>query len=345
MDGLGAAMAVKINHAHTENIYHPGAYDQEPPLDQLAGKHVYLVDFSYSRDQLMKIVAVARTVTILDHHKTAQDDLQPFIARDEVMAWDLATFEREAESWQRMRHLDNRSPFIRAKFDMTKSGAVLAWEHFSSTPAPLFYRYLQDRDLWTKTFYNCDAVSWGLRSFEPTLDTWMKFFAPYTTGVDANDQHNIDKLEEAGDHIKNFLTLQIQEMSKNTHIIAIVKGGRTHYSYACASPSFMVSDLAGEIAKSAPNGWAACYAFTDKGLVVSLRSAKDEDGLPRYDVGELAKNNSCNGRGGGHTAASGFEVTDMTRVGFFTMSNKPCMVIQARRPLPDITTVTGTTFG
>lgn len=316
MDGLGAALAIKVNADHPDTVYYPGAYDKDPPYEALADKHVYLVDFSYSRDQLMKMAEMARTITILDHHKTALEDLRLFLARDEVMAWPVEEFQKEAEAWKRARQLTHRGPFIRAKFDMAKSGAVLAWEHFSSQPLPLFYQYLQDRDLWTKKFHDCDEVSWGLRSFNTDLNVWLDYFAPYLEGPEGFQGHVIDKLSTDGEAIKRFLDLEIQKMVPSAHPFTILKAGQAHTSVACNAPPFMVSDLAGELAKTTPCGWAACYSLTKSGMVVSLRSARGEDGKPRFDVGELAKGFSCNGRGGGHAAASGFEITNPTRTIF-----------------------------
>lgn len=127
LDGFGAAFAAWKKFGY-EAEYIAVNYGQEPP--PVSGKDVYILDFSYPRETLLKMAAVANTLTVLDHHKTARDDL---------------------------------AGLAFAKFDMEKSGCRLAWEHFHpevELPAMLFH--IEDRDLWeftsplTKPF--CEAL-------------------------------------------------------------------------------------------------------------------------------------------------------------------------------------------
>jgi len=77
---------------------------------------VYILDFSYPRDVLEELRKRVRTLVVLDHHKTAQEDLKGL---------DYATF------------------------NMNKSGAVLAWEYFHpDKDVPSILLDIQDGDLW-----------------------------------------------------------------------------------------------------------------------------------------------------------------------------------------------------
>ena len=102
MDGFGAAWVVwknqKVLNQDVEIEYVSARYGDEPP-PLLAGKHVIIVDFSYSRDALLEINEVAASMIVLDHHKTARANCED---------------------------LDF------ARFDMNKSGAIMAWEWFLS---------------------------------------------------------------------------------------------------------------------------------------------------------------------------------------------------------------------
>lgn len=114
MDGKGAALAAWMALGESA-IYIPVQYKQ--PLPEMEdGKNVYIVDFSYSRDILESIRERSKSIVVLDHHKTAMDDLH-----------DL--------------------PY--AKFDMDKSGAAMAWEYFHpNKDVPPLIQMIQDRDLW-----------------------------------------------------------------------------------------------------------------------------------------------------------------------------------------------------
>lgn len=115
-DGFGAAWAVW--KAHPDWEFFPGVYQNDPP--DCSGRDVYLVDFSYKRAVLESIIDCAESVTIIDHHKTAADDLADLIG-----------------------------PLADGVFDMEHSGAMLAWQWFhGDAEPPQLLRHIEDRDLW-----------------------------------------------------------------------------------------------------------------------------------------------------------------------------------------------------
>lgn len=111
----------------------------EPIPETNPEDNVYIIDFSYPRDELIKL-AEHRGVVVLDHHKTAEQDLG-----------DL--------------------PF--ATFDMEKSGAMLAWEYFFRTESPPpVLRHIEDRDLWRFALSGTMEISSALRSYPQTFPQW-----------------------------------------------------------------------------------------------------------------------------------------------------------------------------
>ena len=138
-DGFGAAYAIWLKHGYQAE-YIPVQHGQPFPEVSL-GETVYVVDFSYSRDILQRVADRCKLV-VLDHHKTAMDDLA-----------DL--------------------PF--AHFDMNKSGAVLAWEYFHpNEPIPLLLTYVQDYDLWTKELPHTEENKAWRGSFPRTFSSWQE---------------------------------------------------------------------------------------------------------------------------------------------------------------------------
>src|SRR4029077_6564994 len=71
-DGFGAAWVVR--RAIPECEFHAGVYQNEPP--DVRGRDVILVDFSYKRPVLEGMARVAASLLIIDHHKTAIDELK-----------------------------------------------------------------------------------------------------------------------------------------------------------------------------------------------------------------------------------------------------------------------------
>jgi len=142
-DGFGAALAVKkyadINKFQCEFI--PAHYGDTPP--DVSGKDVFIVDFSYPRETLLELKEKAKSIKVIDHHKTAQKDLQDL---------DFCVF------------------------DMNYSGAVLTWETiFCTGRVPLLFKYIQDRDLWRWDMENSKAVSAGLQQLKQEFHLWERY--------------------------------------------------------------------------------------------------------------------------------------------------------------------------
>ena len=138
-DGFGAAYAIWLKHG-SQAEYIPVQYGQDFPAVS-PGEAVYVVDFSYPRD-ILQSVAEKCDLIVLDHHKTAMDELENL-------------------------------PF--AYFDMNKSGAVLAWEYFHpNDPIPMLLAYVQDYDLWTKKLPHTEENKAWRGSFPRTFSAWQE---------------------------------------------------------------------------------------------------------------------------------------------------------------------------
>ena len=133
MDGFFGAYASYLKYKDSEldnNINYIGLGHQlkeevyEMIIEQCRDKHVVSVDISPPYEVSQKIISVAKSFKILDHHVTAQKDL------------------------------DNIHQFYK-NFNMKKSGAVLGYEYYFKDPNqihPMSFEFIQDRDLWTWAF-------------------------------------------------------------------------------------------------------------------------------------------------------------------------------------------------
>jgi oligoribonuclease NrnB/cAMP/cGMP phosphodiesterase (DHH superfamily) len=276
-DGFTAAWAIR--KAWPEVKFIPAIYGEEPPLDEIKGKHVLLVDFSYKKPVLEAIAGkVARTVTVVDHHKSAEADL--------------------AEHCCRLSNLDDFASFcfdwgeepIQAHFDMSRSGAMLAWNYaFPALPAPCLVEYVQDRDLWTWKLPSARELTSYISSFSFSFENWDRL---------AEELDNLDKLGaviSAGEAINRNHMKTISDVLAATQRQMMIGGLLVPVANL---PYHMASDAANRMAKGQP--FAATYFDdADGNRVFSLRSS--EDGL---DVSEIAVSYG----GGGHKHASGFRV-------------------------------------
>jgi len=276
-DGFSAAWAVWKKHGNNFD-YYPGVYQQEPP--EVSGREVYLVDFSYKRPVLEEMARAAKCITVLDHHKSAQEDLASYI--------DNAKMRMTLDELQGICGLEASLP-IRARFDMDKSGAVLAWEYFHpGTHVPKLLLHVQDRDLWRFELPMTREIQASVFSYEYTFENWDML----ANSFDSFGHSNLAK-EGAAIERKHFK--DIKEFSKNAYREVI--GGYDVPVVNC--PYQWSSDMAGMLSENEP--FAACWWKTPGGKTYSLRSR--EGGI---DVSEIAKKYG----GGGHKHAAGFSVSD-----------------------------------
>ena len=74
-DGFCAAWVARKALGEIEPF--PAYYGAKPP--NVAGREVYILDFSYKRPVMREILASARSVVVLDHHKTAEVELDGIV--------------------------------------------------------------------------------------------------------------------------------------------------------------------------------------------------------------------------------------------------------------------------
>jgi uncharacterized protein len=275
-DGFCAAWVARRALGEIEAV--PAHYATEPP--NVTGRTVYLLDFSYPRQVMRRLLAQARWLVVLDHHKTAQAELDGLV--DEfVMRPDLIA-----------NAPGSKLPLI--WFDMGKSGGRLAWEYFNRQhgpspsdvqipKSPWLVDYTEDRDLWRHALPESEDINAALRSYPLNFALWDEFH-------DAVGQREMFKRE--GKAIRRRERQIVTDHIRHARVIEM-----DGYRVPVVNATVMFSEIAGELAKGAPFG--ACYFDRFDGKRQwSLRS--DAEGV---DVSAIAKAHG----GGGHQHAAGFE--------------------------------------
>lgn len=268
-DGFGAAWAVWKRFGDAVE-YVPGVYGKAPP--HFSGKHVVMVDFSYKRPVLEEMQKGAASLTILDHHKTAAEDLKGI--------------ERHPLESAVCIGIDCATDVI---FDMERSGAQIAWDYFHpGTARPVLLDYVGDRDLWRFRLIGSREINAVVFSHPYDFDQWSLL----AEECEISDIRNRMICEGAA--IERKHKKDIAELLDATMRYMVIGGHRVPVANL---PYTMASDAAGQLAEGNP--FAACYFDRADARVFSLRSRGD--GL---DVSEVAKAYG----GGGHRHAAGFQV-------------------------------------
>lgn len=230
-DGFGAAFVVWMLFDNTVE-YHPGQYGVEPP--DCTGHDVLLVDFSYKLPQLERIIKQANSVTILDHHKTAEADIKPLLERGEV----------------------------RGEFDMSRSGAAITWDWcFPGEARPALIEHIQDRDLWHFDLKGTREITAVLFSYEQDFVTWSNirdeldyeagWVEMYFTGAALLRKHDKD--------VESVISQAQRRMTIAGFNVPVVN-----------APYMFASDIGNLLSEGQP--FAASYYDSPTGRKFSLRS-------------------------------------------------------------------------
>ncbi len=300
-DGFTAAWAVWKRFGDTFD-YHAGVYQQPPP--DTVGRDVVLVDFSYKREVMLQLAKRANGVLVLDHHKSAAEDLWPDGAIIAAFGGTGSKYEGGL-GWECFLENIGQDAFegcpsgrIYTVFDMERSGAGIAWDFFHPGDLrPLLVSYVEDRDLWRFKLPKSREVNAYVFAHAYDFKEWdylndqMSNARGYTPvaiqGEAIEKKHHKDVAE--------LVSALRREMVIGGHWVPVANLPYTLTSDAghLMCKPYASPNLQGEIVE--PN-FAACYWDTPKGRVFSLRSVGD------FDVSAVAASYG----GGGHKNASGF---------------------------------------
>jgi hypothetical protein len=232
-DGFGAAWVVRKALGAEYVDFHAGVYQNPPP--DVTGRDVILVDFSYKRAVLEQMRDAAKSVLVLDHHKTAAEDLGDL---------PLPAYRDTAK--------------MTALFDMERSGAGIAWDYFFyDEPRPKLIDHIEDRDLWRFKLHGTREIQANVFSHPYDFDVWDVLMA---------SDPNTLFLE--GEAIERKHHKDIAELTKVvTRPMKI--GGHT---VPMANLPYTLTSDAGHLLCGDEHPFAGCYWDTPEGRVFSLRS-------------------------------------------------------------------------
>lgn len=247
-DGFGAAYAAWTQLGNSGVEYIPVNYGEDPP--DVTGAIVYILDFSYKKPVLDKMIEQAAELTLIDHHKTAFEEL----GFDEFTSINIHKV---------------RSRII---LDRNKSGAMLAWEYFVGDSPPNLIQAIDDYDRWQFKLDYSKAMHKGLWALTPwDFKQWQALLPleVIETGRILLDDHD-RKVKQL---MKDPVSLQILGNFDNEE----------WYGLCVNAPSFFASDLGHHLALKSGTFGLVWNLIDPDTVQCSLRSNGD------YDVSLIAK--------------------------------------------------------
>jgi len=282
-DGGFSALAAWL--AHGRNVagnltFVPHSTVNALDLSTLAGltdSNVYLVDYVGPKGFLTEISSLCKHVTLLDHHKTAKEELERLESENALPA--------------------NLSHTV----VMDKSGAVVTLEHFEvqvSESLKRVFDYIQDNDLWHHKLPNSKAFSAGLRDLKLSWN-----FVQEPALFEQLEALDVDEVIARGKIVLEKEQQLISHEVNNESFVIHLGGKQCDFGTCLAVDTkhpMLRSGMGNALAeKSKQDGHRAvgAIAYEDKGAwKVSLRSIGNED------TTVISKHFG----GGGHLNASSF---------------------------------------
>lgn len=182
LDGFGAAYAAWKWFGDEDTVYLPVRYQEDPP-EMVKGTDVFIVDFSYKRDVLVELAESHNITMVIDHHKSAAED--------------LVGIESEG---------------VHAVFNLDKSGAILAWENWHVSPVPKLLQHIGDRDLWRFAMPETEAICAALWHKDMDFVLWDQL---------ANDPESFRRLRYQGKMIIKVRDDNIRQANKGAFTATI----------------------------------------------------------------------------------------------------------------------------
>jgi hypothetical protein len=259
-DGFAAALAAWLFYEGRVELLglDHGDIKSVADLPALEGRAVYILDFAFAPEIMREIDARAAKLVMLDHHKSAAEQLTGFACRCGVV-----------------------------HFDMSKSGAHLAWEFFQpQRPLPALVRFIEDRDIWTWQYAESPAflAALDMEPFEFARWAEIAAFAPEQLAAFMARGHAMDEKFSK-------LAADIAEGAQ-----PVIFNGQQ--GLMVNAPGVFHS-LVGDILSRKSGTFALIWTAGKGGVVkVGLRSQRGYDCIP------LAESMG----GGGHAQACGFRL-------------------------------------
>lgn len=275
-DGFGAAWAAWFKFRDNAEYLPMNYNDKRVELHDehlnfpvsLAGRDIFILDFSFKPEIMNAMLEVANHVTWIDHHKTAFEDYN----FDPTMRHEATDSEL---NWTYV-------------LDPNHSGCVLAWRHFNPVfIMPIGLDYIEDRDLWKWCMPKTRDFTTGLRSEPFSFERFNRVMWLPDIAIDV------------GQSMNKLLDQQLADVTKQPMPVDLYDVDDVMHGGLCINCTSNFSSEAGNILAKKSETFGMTWVLNSDGhLNVSLRS------IGEFDVSKIARNYG----GGGHRNASGFKV-------------------------------------
>lgn len=236
-DGFGAAYAAWKKFGN--NATYIGRDRKEEPFDPtiFKDKDVYVVDYSFSREEMLACEKEARSFTVIDHHISAKEDVECL------------------------------KSFI---FNNDHSGAYLAWQYFHpDTEVPRFIAYISDADIWAHSLPDWQEIESFIYNNGQAHFSFEHFQELHNT---LSTEEGYTRAKYVGSML---LGAHIEKVNMYAGMAELITF-EGHTIYAVNAPREVRSEL-GHVLALKTNSFSLLFTYETGKWKCSLRSVKDFD--------------------------------------------------------------------
>lgn len=180
LDGFGAAWCAFKAFGNKARYISARFGEKFPKFSQ--GDDIYILDFCYSPETLLKVSKTTGKITLIDHHATAQQQFEKVILPENISL----------------------------NFDLKHSGCVLAWRYFFNEQSiPMILQHIEDRDLWRFQLAGTKEITTALyEQFPMTFKTFEK--------LKLHQLFSVGKIQVAQ------FSRMVNRLTKNAHVVELL---------------------------------------------------------------------------------------------------------------------------
>ena len=249
-DGFASALCAYKKFGHSAE-YVKGIHGKVIPLNVFQDKDVYFLDFCYDDYSTMTAInKVAKSLTVIDHHKTTQ----------------IIYEECPFGNWIFPERFHNEASCILSQ----------RWFLSSNSPLPNLLRHIRDNELWLHEIPQTKPYIYKLRTLPHKFDQWLDLW----------DSHgNVGECPEAySNFVQSGLSYQEQmESLAKTIAAGSFKVTVDGVEAEAVNVPRVFASIVGDILVKKSKSFGACFFVDGDTVDVELRSA-----IGGYDVEKLA---------------------------------------------------------
>lgn len=285
LDGFGAAYCAWRRFGEAA-AFVPLHHGQPWTSELVAGRDVFVLDFSFPRASVEALAREAHSTLLLDHHATPVRDWEDVLHDDAVTG---------------CRQFVDAPLRLTVAFDMARSGARLAWDRFfPEQPVPRAIALIEDLDLWRFAYPETRAFGRALRLRPFSFETWDGIIAAAGTVGDGARSERFERLMIEGGAIESFFSVEVERLASGAARVALPgHEGRMVEGYAVNASAIFSSELGDALAARGSSFGLVWQVLADGRVKASLRSRGE------VDVARIAEQFG----GGGHPRSAGFALS------------------------------------